>query len=121
MISCYSVLTSDLQEIIGFSCSWCGDSYHPGCFSTQLKHEPCHLGPLRNLVIPPSWIVKIPPIERVRVHVYVCVCVCVCVCMHMCVCVCVCNIHVHAGAQSREHVTTLDGEILISNIAIITG
>ena len=54
-----------IQEIVGISCSWCGDSYHVSCFSDQFKREPCHLGPLRNSIIPPSWIVKVPPMERV--------------------------------------------------------
>ncbi|XP_019848920.1 PREDICTED: diacylglycerol kinase zeta-like [Amphimedon queenslandica] len=47
----------------GFSCSWCGDSYHLGCFSEKLRDEICHLGPLRNLIIPSSWIIKLPQIE----------------------------------------------------------
>lgn len=47
----------------GISCSWCGDAYHIGCFSDKLRDEPCHLGPLRNMIIPPSWIIKLPKIE----------------------------------------------------------
>ena len=56
---------SSTQEIVGYSCSWCGDSYHPACFNQQLKKEACHFGPLRNLIIPPSWIVRTPAIEPV--------------------------------------------------------
>ena len=70
---CTSVLTTisllhSIQEIVGYSCSWCGDSYHPGCFNQQLKKEACHFGPLRNLIIPPSWIVRTPAIEPVSTH-----------------------------------------------------
>lgn len=54
-----------LQEIVGTSCSWCGDSYHQSCFVNSLKEEACHLGPLHDLIVPPSWIVKIPSIEQV--------------------------------------------------------
>lgn len=55
-----------LQDVVGISCSWCLDSYHVGCFSESLRHQPCHMGPLRNLIIPPSWIVKVPPVEQVK-------------------------------------------------------
>ena len=61
-VSCLPLV---IQEIVGISCSWCGDSYHVGCYSDQFKREPCHLGPLRNSIIPPTWIVKVPPMERV--------------------------------------------------------
>ena len=54
-----------LQTFEGISCSWCGDAYHIGCFSDKLRDEPCHLGPLRNMIIPPSWIIKLPKIETV--------------------------------------------------------
>ncbi|XP_064397829.1 diacylglycerol kinase zeta-like isoform X2 [Halichondria panicea] len=49
------------REFIGVSCSWCGDSYCMICFDNRLRKEPCHMGPLRNLIIPPSWIVRTPP------------------------------------------------------------
>ena len=55
-----------LQTFEGISCSWCGDGYHIGCFMERLKQEPCHMGPLRNVIIPPSWIIKLPKVESVR-------------------------------------------------------
>ena len=54
------------QDVVGVSCSWCLDSFHVGCFSESLRQQPCHMGPLRNLIIPPSWIVRVPPVEQVR-------------------------------------------------------
>ena len=60
------------RDFIGVSCSWCGDSYCMMCFDDRLRKEPCHMGPLRNLIIPPSWIVRTPPD-------LVCVVLCVCV------------------------------------------
>lgn len=53
------------REFVGYSCSWCGDSYHDGCFKDTLREDPCHLGPLRNIIIPPSWIIKLPPPDTV--------------------------------------------------------
>ena len=64
-------VTPVLQDIIGYSCSWCGDSYHEACYreaADALKRESCHLGPLRNMIVPPSWIVKVPPWEQQQVH-----------------------------------------------------
>jgi diacylglycerol kinase (ATP) len=52
------------REIISVTCSWCGDSYHPTCFSPRLNSEPCHMGPLRRLIIPSSWIVRVPFVEK---------------------------------------------------------
>lgn len=58
-------LTS-LQTFEGYSCSWCDDAYHCACFNEKFREETCHLGPLRNMIIPPSWIIKLPPqIEQV--------------------------------------------------------
>lgn len=64
-----SLLHTHTQTFEGFSCSWCGDAYHLGCFSEKLRDERCHMGPLRNVIIPPSWIIKLPQIEPVRLIV----------------------------------------------------
>ena len=64
----------NLQDVVAVSCSWCGDSYHTSCFSPRLKEEPCHMGPLRRLIIKSSWIVRVPNLDRVctvhHVHLY---------------------------------------------------
>lgn len=68
------------RDLIGISCSWCGDSYHMTCFNDALRREQCTFGPLRNLIIPPSWVVKTPIIEQVYVvGMDVCECVMMCI------------------------------------------
>ncbi|CAI8013818.1 Diacylglycerol kinase iota, partial [Geodia barretti] len=52
------------REVVAVSCSWCGDSYHVACFSPTLNQEPCHMGPLRRLIIQPSWIIRVPNVDR---------------------------------------------------------
>jgi hypothetical protein len=51
-----------LQEIVAISCSWCKTAFHnkENCFNMQRIGENCHLGIHTDLVVPPSWIVKLP-------------------------------------------------------------
>ncbi|XP_053678775.1 eye-specific diacylglycerol kinase [Anopheles nili] len=55
-------LTFSSKEIVALSCAWCKASYHnkEACFSPERIGEECTLGPHRSIVVPPSWIVKLP-------------------------------------------------------------
>ncbi|KHJ44118.1 diacylglycerol kinase accessory domain protein [Trichuris suis] len=50
------------KEMIAITCSWCKASYHNKCkcFDIQLIEQPCDLGALKDVIIPASWINKIP-------------------------------------------------------------
>ncbi|XP_045492841.1 eye-specific diacylglycerol kinase isoform X2 [Colias croceus] len=50
------------KEIVALSCSWCKDAYHnkESCFNLQRIGEECSLGTQANIIVPPSWIVKLP-------------------------------------------------------------
>ncbi|XP_069131451.1 diacylglycerol kinase zeta-like isoform X1 [Argopecten irradians] len=50
------------KEIIAISCSWCKAAYHNkvSCFMMQQIEEQCTLGPHQALIVPPSWIIKLP-------------------------------------------------------------
>ncbi|XP_064629460.1 diacylglycerol kinase zeta-like isoform X4 [Lineus longissimus] len=50
------------KEIIAISCSWCKYAYHNKitCFMMQQIEEQCTLGCHAGIIIPPSWIIKIP-------------------------------------------------------------
>ncbi|OWF56082.1 Diacylglycerol kinase zeta [Mizuhopecten yessoensis] len=50
------------KEIIAISCSWCKAAYHNkvSCFMMQQIEEQCSLGPHQALIVPPSWIIKLP-------------------------------------------------------------
>ncbi|CAK1551869.1 unnamed protein product [Leptosia nina] len=50
------------KEIVALSCSWCKDAYHnkESCFNLQRIGEECSLGTQSNIIVPPSWIVKLP-------------------------------------------------------------
>jgi len=50
------------KEIIAISCSWCKAAYHNkiSCFMMQQIKEQCTLGIHASIVIPPSWIIKLP-------------------------------------------------------------
>ncbi|XP_013417780.1 diacylglycerol kinase zeta isoform X2 [Lingula anatina] len=50
------------KEIIAISCSWCKAAYHNKitCFMMQQLEEQCTLGSHAGIIIPPSWIIKIP-------------------------------------------------------------
>ncbi|XP_022111888.1 diacylglycerol kinase zeta-like isoform X4 [Acanthaster planci] len=50
------------KEIIAISCSWCKVAYHNkvACFMMQQIEEPCSLGIHAGIIIPPSWIIRLP-------------------------------------------------------------
>ena len=50
------------QEIIAISCSWCKAAYHNkvSCFMMQQIEEPCLMGVHADVIMPPSWIIKLP-------------------------------------------------------------
>lgn len=50
------------KEIIAISCSWCKAAYHnkTSCFMMQHIEEQCTLGPHQSIIVPPSWIIKLP-------------------------------------------------------------
>ncbi|XP_031555392.1 diacylglycerol kinase zeta-like [Actinia tenebrosa] len=56
------MLSFQNKDIISISCSWCKVAYHNKveCFEMKKIDEPCDLGAHANLIVPPSWIVKIP-------------------------------------------------------------
>ncbi|CAH1736065.1 unnamed protein product [Aphis gossypii] len=57
-----SVLSFSSKEIIALTCSWCKLSVHnkTACFNDTKMNEPCSLGKHSNIIVPPSWIVKLP-------------------------------------------------------------
>lgn len=51
-----------LNETVAMSCSWCKDMCHSkeSCFSMKkMAEENCKLGTHANLIVPPTWIVKL--------------------------------------------------------------
>lgn len=62
---CFKSLQSKLfgsKEICALTCAWCKDSYHnkENCFNPTRIGEECRLGEHSNIMVPPSWIVKLP-------------------------------------------------------------
>ncbi|KAJ8983903.1 hypothetical protein NQ317_006707, partial [Molorchus minor] len=57
-----SKLSFSSKEIVAISCSWCKAAYHnkESCFNIQRIGEECNLGVHSSIVVPPSWIVKLP-------------------------------------------------------------
>ncbi|XP_076646918.1 retinal degeneration A isoform X1 [Halictus rubicundus] len=57
-----SKLSFSSKEIVAVSCSWCKIAYHnkEACFSVQKVGENCELGGHASIIVPPSWIVKLP-------------------------------------------------------------
>lgn len=47
---------------IGVICSWCKVSYHNNehCFDARKENKVCDLGTHKKIIIPPSWIIKLP-------------------------------------------------------------
>ncbi|XP_061705739.1 eye-specific diacylglycerol kinase isoform X3 [Cydia pomonella] len=58
----HSKLSFSSKQIVSLSCSWCKDAYHnkENCFNMQRIGEQCALGLHCNIIVPPSWIVKLP-------------------------------------------------------------
>ncbi|XP_059617660.1 eye-specific diacylglycerol kinase [Phlebotomus argentipes] len=50
------------KEIVALSCAWCKSSFHnkESCFNQQRIGEECSLGIHSSIIVPPSWIVKLP-------------------------------------------------------------
>lgn len=57
-----SKLSFSSREIVAVSCSWCKAAFHnkETCFNVQKIGENCELGGHASIVVPPSWIVKLP-------------------------------------------------------------
>ncbi|KAK1128469.1 hypothetical protein K0M31_002929 [Melipona bicolor] len=57
-----SKLSFSSKEIVAVSCSWCKLAYHnkEACFNVQKIGENCELGIHASIIVPPSWIVKLP-------------------------------------------------------------
>ncbi|XP_077530796.1 retinal degeneration A isoform X2 [Haemaphysalis longicornis] len=57
-----SKLSFGSKEIVAISCTWCKTAYHnkESCFSMQRIGEQCNLGTHMDIIVPPSWIVKLP-------------------------------------------------------------
>ncbi|KAM7349990.1 retinal degeneration A isoform 2-T4 [Cochliomyia hominivorax] len=50
------------KEIVALSCAWCHEVYHnkESCFNQSKIGEECKLGNYAPIIVPPSWIVKLP-------------------------------------------------------------
>ncbi|GFR16060.1 eye-specific diacylglycerol kinase [Trichonephila clavata] len=51
------------KETVAMSCSWCKEVCHnkESCFNVKkIGSESCNLGAHANLIVPPTWIVKLP-------------------------------------------------------------
>ncbi|XP_034195378.1 retinal degeneration A isoform X3 [Osmia lignaria lignaria] len=57
-----SKLSFTSKEIVAVNCSWCKRAYHnkEACFNVQKIGENCELGAHSSIIVPPSWIVKLP-------------------------------------------------------------
>ncbi|CAD6193988.1 unnamed protein product [Caenorhabditis auriculariae] len=53
------------KETIAVTCSWCKESYHlKNCFSKEKLAQKCERGTLREMVVPPNWILRLPNRKR---------------------------------------------------------
>lgn len=48
------------KENIALNCTWCKRAFHTKDCSLQFMKEQCDLGTHKNVILPPSWIVKLP-------------------------------------------------------------
>ena len=48
--------------MVAVSCSWCKSSYHnkEPCFTKNMLEDNCDFGLYRRIIVPSSWIVKLP-------------------------------------------------------------
>uniref|UniRef100_A0A182FLG8 Diacylglycerol kinase n=1 Tax=Anopheles albimanus TaxID=7167 RepID=A0A182FLG8_ANOAL len=55
-------LSFSSKEIVALTCAWCKASYHnkDSCFNPERIGEECSLGTHNSIIVPPSWIVKLP-------------------------------------------------------------
>ncbi|XP_047123556.1 diacylglycerol kinase zeta isoform X2 [Hydra vulgaris] len=49
------------REFIASTCSWCKLAYHTNCSPKDILKSYCNLGTHKNVILPPSWVVKLPP------------------------------------------------------------
>ena len=52
------------KDFVAVGCSWCKQLYHNNCFRFQFIAEPCQLGEFAPIIVPPSWITQLPPLDR---------------------------------------------------------
>ena len=45
-----------LPELCDYVCAWCDQTYHEQCLNERERGAPCHLGPRRELVVPPNCV-----------------------------------------------------------------
>ncbi|GAB6033373.1 hypothetical protein CHUAL_013138 [Chamberlinius hualienensis] len=57
-----SKLSFSSKDVVAVICSWCKTAYHnkDPCFTKDCYKETCNLGSHANVVVPPSWIIKLP-------------------------------------------------------------
>ncbi|XP_076346730.1 diacylglycerol kinase zeta-like isoform X2 [Tachypleus tridentatus] len=57
-----SKLSFGNKEIVAIGCSWCKSAYHNKelCFNLYKLEEQCTMGIHTDIIVPPSWIVKLP-------------------------------------------------------------
>lgn len=57
-----SKLSFSSKEIVAVACSWCKLAYHnkEACFNISKIGENCELGIHKSIIVPPSWILKLP-------------------------------------------------------------
>ncbi|CAL8097018.1 unnamed protein product [Calicophoron daubneyi] len=60
--SLQTVFSFSSKEAIAVQCTWCKACYHNrlSCFDDTVRNEPCNLGTHSALIVPPSWIIKMP-------------------------------------------------------------
>ncbi|VDN25391.1 unnamed protein product, partial [Cylicostephanus goldi] len=55
----------EIEETVAVVCSWCKESYHvKNCFTREKLEERCDRGQLREMIVPPNWILRLPSRHR---------------------------------------------------------
>ena len=50
------------KDFVAVTCSWCKRAFHvKECSKKFLLEKQCDLGAHSKIILPPSWIVKLPP------------------------------------------------------------
>ncbi|NP_001355399.1 Diacylglycerol kinase [Caenorhabditis elegans] len=53
------------KETIAVTCSWCKESYHlKNCFARDKLEERCNRGALKEMIVPPTWILRLANRKR---------------------------------------------------------
>lgn len=47
-----------------FRCIWCQQTVHDDCMQNSLKNGKCELGEFHNLIIPPTYLLKISQMRK---------------------------------------------------------